>query len=86
MFLLNTRGKALQKQPYRRCSKVSFSVLSQIYAKMWKAIFTKFSLILKTKRPFHNLIPPHQISFVPQSSDLLGHPHTALVHLEPETS
>ena len=81
MFLLNTRGKALQKQPYRRCSKVSFSVLSQIYAKMWKAIFTKFSLILKTKRPFHNLIPLHQISFVPQSSDLLGHPHTALVHL-----
>ncbi|MDN6951263.1 hypothetical protein DVW31_09435 [Enterococcus faecium] len=51
-FLLpvfNTRGKAPQKQPYRRCSKVSFSVLSQIYAKMWKAIFTKFSLILKTK-------------------------------------
>ncbi|EGP5509184.1 hypothetical protein EGW67_10365 [Enterococcus faecium] len=43
-----------QKQPYRRCSKVSFLVLSQIYAKMWKAIFTKFSLILKTKRLFHN--------------------------------
>ncbi|EGP5212076.1 hypothetical protein CUM50_01875 [Enterococcus faecium] len=45
-----------QKQPYRRCSKVSFLVLSQIYAKMWKAIFTKFSLILKTKRLFHNLM------------------------------
>ncbi|MEO2747086.1 hypothetical protein ABHA44_04725, partial [Enterococcus faecium] len=43
-----------QEQPYRRCSKVSFSVLSQIYAKMWKAIFTKFSLILKTKRLFRN--------------------------------
>ncbi|RCN88987.1 hypothetical protein, partial [Enterococcus faecium] len=37
-----------------RCSKVSFLVLRQIYAKMWKAIFTKFSLILKTKRLFHN--------------------------------
>ncbi|ROX35597.1 hypothetical protein EGY01_05320 [Enterococcus faecium] len=43
-----------QKQPYRRCSKVNFLVLSQIYAKMWKAIFTKFFLILKTKRLFHN--------------------------------
>ncbi|XIM38667.1 hypothetical protein N8D09_09035 [Enterococcus faecium] len=56
-FLLpvfNTWGKAPQKQPYRRCSKVSFLVLRQIYAKMWKAIFTKFSLILKTKRLFHN--------------------------------
>ncbi|WP_426096259.1 hypothetical protein, partial [Escherichia coli] len=29
---------------YKRCSKASFSVLSQIYAKMWKAIFTKFFL------------------------------------------
>ncbi|WP_219842879.1 hypothetical protein, partial [Enterococcus faecium] len=40
---------------YKRCSKASFSVLSQIYAKMWKAIFTKFFLILETKRLFHNL-------------------------------
>ncbi|OOL61854.1 hypothetical protein B1P84_11270 [Enterococcus faecium] len=39
----------------KRCSKASFSVLSQIYAKMWKAIFTKFFFILKTKRLFHNL-------------------------------
>ncbi|EGP5148449.1 hypothetical protein ELZ30_11805 [Enterococcus faecium] len=39
----------------KRCSKASFSVLSSIYAKMWKAIFTKFFLILKTKRLFHNL-------------------------------
>ncbi|MDT2370858.1 hypothetical protein P6Z85_12025, partial [Enterococcus faecium] len=31
------------------------SVLSQIYAKMWKAIFTKFFLILETKRLFHNI-------------------------------
>lgn len=33
-FLLpvfNTRGKAPQKQPYRRCSKVSFSVLSDFF-------------------------------------------------------
>ncbi|WP_259742120.1 hypothetical protein, partial [Enterococcus faecium] len=36
-------------------SKASFSVLSQIYAKMWKAIFTKFFFILETKRLFHNL-------------------------------
>ncbi|EGP5555322.1 hypothetical protein DW627_04000 [Enterococcus faecium] len=40
----------------KRCSKASFSVLSQIYAKMWKAIFTKFFLILETKRLFHNLL------------------------------
>ncbi|OUK29776.1 hypothetical protein BU192_05085, partial [Enterococcus faecium] len=26
-----------------------------IYAKMWKAIFTKFFLILETKRLFHSL-------------------------------
>ncbi|KXA11069.1 hypothetical protein HMPREF3199_00618 [Enterococcus faecium] len=39
----------------KRCSKASFSILSQIYAKMWKAIFTKFFLILETKRLFHNL-------------------------------
>ncbi|PQF77918.1 penicillin-binding protein, partial [Enterococcus faecium] len=26
-----------------------------IYAKMWKAIFTKFFLIRETKRLFHNL-------------------------------
>ncbi|RCF62768.1 hypothetical protein B1161_02900, partial [Enterococcus faecium] len=38
-----------------RCSKASFSVLSQIYAKMWKAISTKFFLILETKQLFHNL-------------------------------
>ncbi|PQB64466.1 hypothetical protein CUN32_11005, partial [Enterococcus faecium] len=38
----------------KRCSKASFSVLSQIYAKMWKAIFTKFFLILETKQLFHN--------------------------------
>ena len=40
----------------KRCSKASFSVLSQIYAKMWKATFTKFFLILETKRLFHNLL------------------------------
>ncbi|MDO8003590.1 hypothetical protein EXV98_06900 [Enterococcus faecium] len=40
--------------PDKRCSKASFSVLSQIYAKMWKAIFTKFFLILETKQLFHN--------------------------------
>ncbi|WP_222846045.1 hypothetical protein, partial [Enterococcus faecium] len=40
----------------KRCSKASFSVLSQIYAKMWKAIFTKFFLILETKRLFQNLL------------------------------
>ncbi|EPI15440.1 hypothetical protein D356_00313, partial [Enterococcus faecium SD2A-2] len=39
----------------KRCLKASFSVLSQIYAKMWKAIFTKFFLLLETKRLFHNL-------------------------------
>ncbi|EFR70142.1 hypothetical protein HMPREF9526_02859 [Enterococcus faecium TX0133B] len=40
----------------KRYSKASFSVLSQIYAKMWKAIFTKFFLILETKRLFQNLL------------------------------
>ncbi|WP_205216999.1 hypothetical protein, partial [Enterococcus faecium] len=40
----------------KRCSKASFSVLSQIYAKMWKATFTKFFLILETKRLFQNLL------------------------------
>ncbi|PQG46872.1 hypothetical protein, partial [Enterococcus faecium] len=40
----------------KRCTKASFSVLSQIYAKMWKAIFTKFFLILETKRLFQNLL------------------------------
>ncbi|WP_235043138.1 hypothetical protein, partial [Enterococcus faecium] len=39
----------------KRYSKASFSVLSQIYAKMWKVIFTKFFLIRETKRLFHNL-------------------------------
>ncbi|EGP5103184.1 hypothetical protein CUN10_00645 [Enterococcus faecium] len=39
----------------KRYSKASFSVLSQIYTKMWKAIFTKFFLIRETKRLFHNL-------------------------------
>ncbi|EGP5118506.1 hypothetical protein ER582_05385 [Enterococcus faecium] len=38
----------------KRYSKASFSVLSQIYTKMWKAIFTKFFLIRETKRLFHN--------------------------------
>ena len=42
--------------PNKRCSKASFSVLSQIYEKMWKAIFTKFFLLLETKRLFHNLL------------------------------
>ena len=41
---------------YKRCSKASFSVLSQIYVKMWKAIFTKFFLILETKQLFHNFL------------------------------
>ena len=40
----------------KRYSKASFSVLSQIYAKMWKAIFTKFFLILETKWLFHDLL------------------------------
>ncbi|HAQ2178776.1 TPA: hypothetical protein IXI32_000229 [Enterococcus faecium] len=40
----------------KRYSKASFSVLSQIYAKMQKAIFTKFFLILETKRLFQNLL------------------------------
>ena len=41
---------------YKRCSKASFSVLSQIYVKMLKAIFTKFFLILETKQLFHNFL------------------------------
>ena len=53
----NTQDKTLILQPPdKRCSKASFSVLSQIYAKMWKAIFTKFFLILETKRLFHDLL------------------------------
>ncbi|RRG15022.1 hypothetical protein CQ403_12640 [Enterococcus faecium] len=52
----NTQDKTLFTTSDKRCSKASFSVLSQIYAKMWKAIFTKFFLILETKRLFHNLL------------------------------
>ena len=53
----NTQVKPLISQPLgKRCSKASFSVLSQIYAKMQKSIFTKFFLILETKRLFHNLL------------------------------
>ncbi|PQD90739.1 hypothetical protein CUM70_04605 [Enterococcus faecium] len=47
--------------PNKRCSKASFSVLSQIYAKMWKAIFTKFFLLLETKRLFHILFTSNLI-------------------------
>ena len=55
LFLV-TRSETAGLRPLgKRCSKASFSVLSQIYAKMWKAIFTKFFLILETKRLFHNL-------------------------------
>ena len=55
IFFSNTQVNSLISQPLDKwCSKASFSVLSPIYAKMWKAIFTKFSLILKTKRLFHN--------------------------------
>ncbi len=39
----------------RRGAKTSLSACSQIYAKMWKALFIKFFFILKTKRLFHNL-------------------------------
>ncbi|AUJ66997.1 hypothetical protein CDW54_05555 [Enterococcus faecium] len=56
IFFSNTQARTLISQPLDKwCSKASFSVLSQIYAKMWKAIFTKFFLILETKRLFHNL-------------------------------
>jgi hypothetical protein len=55
-LLLVTQSETAGSQPLgKRCSKASFSVLSQIYAKMWKAIFTKFFFILETKRLFHNL-------------------------------
>ncbi|PHK59515.1 hypothetical protein CR198_01435 [Enterococcus faecium] len=49
--------KSLVTVPFydKRCSKASFSVLSPIYAKMWKAIFTKFFLLLETKQLFHSL-------------------------------
>ncbi|EGP5145633.1 hypothetical protein DQ182_04075 [Enterococcus faecium] len=40
----------------KRCSKASFSVVSLIYAKMWKPMFTKFFLLLETKRLCHNLL------------------------------
>ncbi|OOL64883.1 hypothetical protein B1P87_00005 [Enterococcus faecium] len=50
--------KSLVTVPFydKRCSKASFSVLSPIYAKMWKAIFTKFFLLLETKQLFHSLL------------------------------
>ncbi|AYM72574.1 hypothetical protein E6L37_09715 [Enterococcus lactis] len=51
-----------------------------------RSAFSLLSLTLEAKRLKNNLIPPHQISFVPQSSGLLGHPHTALVHLGSEIS
>ncbi|MBC6482184.1 hypothetical protein CQR40_03020 [Enterococcus faecium] len=56
VYFSNTQVRALISRPLgKRCSKASFSVLSQIYLKMWKAIFTKFFLILETKQLFHNL-------------------------------
>ncbi|EGP5142398.1 hypothetical protein CUM63_01505 [Enterococcus faecium] len=56
IFFSNTQARTLISQPLDKwCSKASFSVLSPIYAKMWKAIFTKFFLILETKRLFHSL-------------------------------
>ncbi|PQC25029.1 hypothetical protein CUM96_03360 [Enterococcus faecium] len=56
VFFSNTQVRTLISQSLDiRCSKASFSVVSQIYAKMWKAIFTKFFLLLETKRLFHNL-------------------------------
>ncbi|RCT64158.1 hypothetical protein B1133_04210 [Enterococcus faecium] len=55
LFLV-TRSETAGLRPLGKwCSKASFSVLSPIYAKMWKAIFTKFFLILETKRLFHSL-------------------------------
>ncbi|PQC56863.1 hypothetical protein CUN45_02865 [Enterococcus faecium] len=58
VFFSNTQVRTLISQPLdKRCSKASFSVVSQIYAKMSKAIFTKFFLLLETKRLFHNLLP-----------------------------
>ncbi|KAF3376584.1 hypothetical protein BXA52_14230, partial [Enterococcus faecium] len=57
VFFSNTQVRTLISQPLdKRCSKASFSVVSQIYAKMWKAIFTKFFLLLETKQLFHNLL------------------------------
>ncbi|EGP5170157.1 hypothetical protein EJW99_03450 [Enterococcus faecium] len=48
VFFSNTQVRTLISQPLdKRCSKASFSVVSQIYAKMWKAIFTKFFLLLE---------------------------------------
>ena len=56
VYFSNTQVRALISRPLgKRCSKASFSVLSQIYVKMWKAIFTKFFFILETKRLFHDL-------------------------------
>ncbi|ONN35606.1 hypothetical protein BTN90_05665 [Enterococcus faecium] len=55
MFLLLDAGQLFHSLSTKRCSKASFSVLSPIYAKMWKAIFTKFFLLLETKQLFHNL-------------------------------
>ncbi len=57
VYFSNTQVRALISRPLgKRCSKASFSVLSQIYVKMLKAIFTKFFLILETKQLFHNFL------------------------------
>ncbi|EGP5243902.1 hypothetical protein EFL04_09710 [Enterococcus faecium] len=55
-FLILETKQLFHNLSTKRCSKASFSVLSQIYAKMWKAISTKFFLILETKQLFHHLL------------------------------
>ncbi|PZM68552.1 hypothetical protein DVW01_12860 [Enterococcus faecium] len=79
-------AKRLKNNLIDGVQKIASTALSPACLKIWRAIFHNHSLMLDADQLFQNLIPPHQISFVPQSSDLLGHPHTALVHLGSETS
>ncbi|MBO6435729.1 hypothetical protein EY655_02545 [Enterococcus faecium] len=56
VYFSNTQVKTLIPKPHdKRCSKASLSVVRQIYAKMWKAIFTHFFLIIENKKLFNNL-------------------------------
>ncbi|THE13915.1 hypothetical protein E1H99_05530 [Enterococcus hirae] len=51
-----TQCKALLSQPLdKRCSKANSFDIKLKLEKIWKAIFSSYSLILGAKRLFHNL-------------------------------
>ncbi|EJX89553.1 hypothetical protein HMPREF1365_03158 [Enterococcus faecium ERV168] len=56
IFFSNTQVNSLISQPLdKSVFKSQFLGIKPNLYKMWKAIFTKFFLILETKRLFHSL-------------------------------